>query len=497
MRQKIVFLVLALALLSTLTGVLALETEGELSVEWCDWETKTYTSASAQTVSLTLNGAPLAGDVPAMIQGGRALVPVRLVAEALGAEVIWVQKEGQIILAKGTNVVILTLGSETALVNGYTTPLPDQIPAQVVRYQGADRTMVPLRFVSEHLGASVNWDQNTQTVLLTAAQANLSGPSSPTGAESPEGGELLVTEIQADEAGVTLTVNGTPNYQLMGFDDRLVIDIFGASLSEALPAGTLEVDGDVVAAVRYSQHGQALYPEYAHTVRVVLDVQPGISVQENMTVEGRENGILISTYPEGLEAAGATLNTPSDATRATVVIDPGHGGDRSGAHYEGISEKDINLAVSLKLEAILRGYGYNVVMTRAEDVEMDLYVRSYLANAVDADLFVSLHSNAASNNPDYQGIYTYYHPTSRRGAELAQTIQTPLCQATGGIDRGIRDADFVVVRETNMAAVLVEMGFMSNHEELMKLVDSDYQDKLAQGIAEGIVRYLTAQQGLF
>ena len=120
---------------------------------------------------------------------------------------------------------------------------------------------------------------------------------------------------------------------------------------------------------------------------------------------------------------------------------------------------------------------------------MDLYDRSDFANEAEADLFVSIHSNASATNTDFQGIFTYHHPSSNRGARLAQTIQTPLAQITGGIDRGILSNDYVVLRETDMCAALVEMGFMSNHEELMRLIDDSYQDKLAQGIAEGIVRY--------
>ena len=189
-----------------------------------------------------------------------------------------------------------------------------------------------------------------------------------------------------------------------------------------------------------------------------------------------------------------TPTVPIDPEKSTIVIDPGHGGSRPGARYEGIAEKDINLAVSKKLETLLKNHGYNVVMTRSTDVDVGLYERADIANAVNADLFVSIHSNAAENRPDYQGIYTYYHPSSRRGARLAQAIQTPLCRMTGRIDRGIKDADFVVIRETKMCAVLVEMGFMTNHEELMNLIDDSYQDKLAQGISEGIVSYLNSLQ---
>ena len=108
---------------------------------------------------------------------------------------------------------------------------------------------------------------------------------------------------------------------------------------------------------------------------------------------------------------------------------------------------------------------------------------------MDADIFVSIHANAF-DDPSVNGLITYYHPSSGRGKRLAQAIQTPACQATGAKNRNIASADFVVLRETDMCAVLVETGFMTNHDELMKLNTSSYQDKLAQGIAQGIINYL-------
>ena len=276
---------------------------------------------------------------------------------------------------------------------------------------------------------------------------------------------------------------------MLDLGDRVVVDIKGAALSSGFP-GRITVDNELISAVRYADHGDDLYPDYAHTVRVVLDLRDGITYRENVTVEVRDNGVLLTTSLPDRAEPDYIPTAPIDPQRSTIVIDPGHGGGRTGAQYEGIAEKTINLSVSKKLQAILRGYGYNVVMTRTGDADVGLYERADIANAVEADLFVSLHSNAAPNYPDFSGIYTYYHPSSGRGARLAQAIQTPLTRLTGGIDRGIKSADFVVLRETEMCAVLVEMGFMTNHDELMNLIDDSYQDKLAQGIAEGIVTYL-------
>ena len=221
----------------------------------------------------------------------------------------------------------------------------------------------------------------------------------------------------------------------------------------------------------------------------MLDLAAGVTAAGSLTVTTTASGVTVSTH-----AAPVTQpSEPVDPQDFTIIIDPGHGGDRPGACYEDIMEKDIDLAISLKLVTILQNCGYQVIMTRSTDVEVGLYERADLANAAGADVFVSIHANAAENRPDYQGIYTYYHPSSNRGARLAQAIQTPLCQITGAVDRGIKDADFVVLRETEMCAVLVETGFMTNHEELMNLNEDSYQQLVAQGIARGIIDYLNAE----
>ena len=155
-----------------------------------------------------------------------------------------------------------------------------------------------------------------------------------------------------------------------------------------------------------------------------------------------------------------------------------------------MAEKEINLAVALLLRQRLEALGYRVIMTRQDDRDVGLYERCAIANTAGADIFISVHANAAVNNSAFQGLYTYHYPTSVRGSELARTVQGPACALTGAIDRGIASDNFVVVRETAMPAVLVETGFMSSPQELSRLTDPAYQNCLAWGIAEGAVRYL-------
>ena len=473
-RFQALLLILALLVCSVPAAAAAAGPNGEIMLGLDEGGTGRYEDATVQVVQIALNGVLLESDVPAFIRGGRTMVPVRLITEKMGAAVQWFGDTNEVASTLGETTVKLKIGSAQAQVNGSTETLYDGIPAMIAKYNGVERTMVPLRFVSEQLGAQVEWMQDTYTVSISAEQ-----------------GACVVKSIEADANTDTVHIitSEIPNYVVTDMGDRVVLDLLETKLASGA-FGTIQVDNEYISNVRYAQHGGDLYSICSSVVRIVLDLKEGITLQDNMELTPLANGLLLTTFPVGGENTDCTPTTPIDPAQKTVVLDAGHGGGDAGALYEGIREKDINLAVAKKVEAILLSYGYHVVMTRTEDTTVDLYTRADIANEVNADIFVSIHSNAAEKNTDFTGIYTYYHPTSRRGARLAQAIQTPLCELTGGIDRGIESADFVVLRETSMCAALVEMGFMTNSGELQLLISPSYQDKLAAGIAEGIVSYL-------
>ncbi len=179
-----------------------------------------------------------------------------------------------------------------------------------------------------------------------------------------------------------------------------------------------------------------------------------------------------------------------DHSDMTVVLDAGHGGGDPGAVIGNVYEKNINLAVATKVKNILTANGYQVIMTRDSDVRMNLNPRARMANQAGADAFVSIHSNICADEPNYAGIYTFYYKTHQGSSQLAQNIQSAICAESGAIDRGIAHGDYQVLRTTKMSAALVELGFMTNSEELRNLTDPSYQAKLAEGIAQGIMEYL-------
>lgn len=169
-----------------------------------------------------------------------------------------------------------------------------------------------------------------------------------------------------------------------------------------------------------------------------------------------------------------------------VCIDPGHGGHDPGAVGGGVKEKDIALSVAKQIGAYLEVWGYAVMLTREDDTFVSLSGRAAKANSWGADLFISVHCNSA-NNDAANGVEVYHHERASEAAkEAAELIYTKLVAISDLRTRGIKEADFAVLRETKMPAVLVELGFVSNPGDRSKLTSRKWQDRIAKGIAGSV-----------
>lgn len=184
-------------------------------------------------------------------------------------------------------------------------------------------------------------------------------------------------------------------------------------------------------------------------------------------------------------------NSQPEPEETLVVLDPGHGGSAPGAVYEGIQEKDLNLEVTLKVKNLLEKEPHmKVLLTREEDEAVELQARADFSNENQADLYVSIHANVLEGNPSFHGIMTFSHPDDQEGAKLAACVLQGVVDTTNGKDLGPRTEDFAVLRLTDAPACLLEMGFMTNKEELARLQDQAYQEQIAQGIVDGILDYV-------
>lgn len=183
-----------------------------------------------------------------------------------------------------------------------------------------------------------------------------------------------------------------------------------------------------------------------------------------------------------------------------VVIDLGHGGSDQGAVNKetGLTEASVVLTVGLFLERMLQDNGIECMLTRTKDVDVaypnasaseELQARCDVANEFEADLFVSIHCDSFSN-PQAQGTSTHYYASSEEGRKLAEKIQFNLLSALGRYDRGIRTAEFYVLKHTACPAVLVEGAFISNPDEEQLMQTDDFRYRYAWGVYQGIRDYL-------
>jgi N-acetylmuramoyl-L-alanine amidase len=196
---------------------------------------------------------------------------------------------------------------------------------------------------------------------------------------------------------------------------------------------------------------------------------------------------------------------------AVVVLDPGHGGEDSGAMCGGVMEKDLTLDVARRVDRLLDSEGVATLMTRLGDSYVSLADRAAFGNRARDSIFISIHFNE-DNKPVASGVETYYaahqinsgstfaswlpffsRPSSNsakpESQSLAGFIQEALVARTRSVDRGTQAKQFFVIANVTSPAVLIEGGFITNKEELSKLASEDYRDQIAAAIADGVLRY--------
>ena len=236
---------------------------------------------------------------------------------------------------------------------------------------------------------------------------------------------------------------------------------------------------------------------------------------------------------EATKAPSAQTSEPSDSTVAlmdaknssnfTIVIDAGHQGKGNPEHEPigpgatetkpkvsdgttGVASKvpeyKVTLQVSKKIESLLKNKGYNVIMVRdSHDVNMSNAERAKVANDANADVFIRIHCNGAEN-ASAKGALTmcqtknnpYCGQLYSESRALSQKIVNRICEATGANNKGILESDTMSgINWCSVPVSIIEMGFMSNKEEDLLLVNDAYQDKMAVGICNGVIEYLNSK----
>jgi len=447
-------------------------------------------------IKLFYNDEPLFSDALPFMENSRTLVPVRVIMEAFGYEVSWDEGSETAVIESPDTTITLTKNSDTAYINGNKVIM--DVKAQIV----VGRIFVPIRFVSENFGYNVYWNDEVKCVYI---------------ADKPKEPELFSEEEEPSETVLVREFTPVPmseNDVLIRYiiveklENRIRLIVSGDKTLPAPRVSTLanpsrhvlDFDNAVLGGSFTEQYGVSHYVENVrfaqnnispNVVRVVLDLKENV----NLTVSTISNAYVLDITPE-VVVSSLRPNYDADMSKKLVVLDPGHGGNESGAkgYYEGraILEKDVNLYIGQKVFEILQNDGINVISTRLTDKDVTLQERAEIANRANATLFVSIHNNAF-DSPDAKGtltLYAYDEPKENQvisDYQVAKIMQAELIKGTGGYNRNLlRNPNIYVTRATKMPALLCECLFMTNSEDLKVLVNNERLDKIAQSIADGV-----------
>ncbi len=458
---------------------------------------------------------------------GSVMIPIRVVVENLGFQVLWEQKTRKVTVQQDGKSIELAVGRKTANADGVTLDL------NAAPKQNGGTVLVPIRFVSEQFGLKVGWDNMDKTVYLTGGSSsgtdNAASPTAtPTATYSPAPTPTatpLIGTVDDDITGsasptpVPQTVVGPqvkgavfsenrlivavtgavkPSVTVITNPDRIVVDFPGAAFAPEFagslpgiaangsPQGKLDVTGyPLVSELRY-----ALFSVSPPTVRFVIQTTSSQPYQ----LSTDESTGLVTIDLNVLSNVGGSPAVPVGSGKPIVVLDAGHGGTQPGAiSVTGKKEKDFNLAVIRKVGALLiQNSLVEVIFTRTDDITLGLQDRVNIAEAAKANLFISVHANAMpttyTNWNNVNGSETYY--SRSESLPLAQIMHKHLVAGTGFKDNGVRNKSLHVTRETSMPAVLLEAGYLTNLGDEAALYGASLQDRLAREIAAGIMEYL-------
>jgi N-acetylmuramoyl-L-alanine amidase len=287
--------------------------------------------------------------------------------------------------------------------------------------------------------------------------------------------QAVAYDDQDHTGRITIRASQRVGYALRRFvyPDRLAIDITGGVY---LPRRQdIEIGSDAVRNIVVSQ-----FQRKPNVTRVLVHLNHAIPYSAEVTDGGRT--LIVTLGNPG----------PRLAHGSAVIIDPGHGGSDGGAvGPSGLREADVALAISRLVHDDLAAQGVASVMTRTDDSTVPLEERPDLAVRNGGILFVSIHANG-SRSIGSAGTETYYQTPASEA--LARVMQSEVTQALGEPDRGIHTADFYVLVNTPMPAVLVETAFITNPSEEAMLRDAAVQQRIADAIARAIAKYLAAER---
>lgn len=366
------------------------------------------------------------------------------------------------------------------------------IAARVASRIRFDQVKLKLNFSNENM--AVNSNVSTQTVVEPPVIQSQSQYNPNT---------QQITGITLEEKDglrkIYITATGPLTYEwhrLKSPDNRFYIDFTDAVLPEKKL--TIPVQDELLSDIRVAQ-----YNKNPNIVRLVFKLGEVVSINLIQS-KSIANQLVIDIGSKKInESTMATLGNGSvgylvNGEGKTVVIDPGHGGGDYGAinPNTGLVEKDVTLDIALRLQDILLKNGWNAILTRSTDRDVsylgssdfeELQARVDVANNVNADLFISIHCDASTKS-NVRGTTSFYY--GDKGKALAMSLQQSIAGRLGTANRGIKSADYFVLKHTTMPATLAEIAFISNIDDAKLLATPSFRQDTAEALYEGICQYV-------
>ncbi|NDI34448.1 N-acetylmuramoyl-L-alanine amidase family protein [Chengkuizengella sediminis] len=481
--------------------------------------------AGESSISLFVNGEKLKLNVSPQKMNGDLYIPFKSFIKELDAEVEWKSNNNQANIQNKQINLDIYMDRSTMYLNGSVIDIKNK----PIIIDGA--VFLPIDVISENFGMKYIWDAFTQSIYIyknvngiqvsstkkpnpqlepiketntvTGSQTDSQSPSEP----DPE--PQLETPVTSDNI-VIPTNNGEPTiYEIEVLDDeiifhgnttlefssfylpapeRIVIDFEKSSFNSSfidqetgIASGIIKVTHPDVKSIRYALF-EDQYP------RVVIDLHENIEYSMIGIPEDNQVKVLlgVTTAEPNNESSNQEIIVDDPFI---IVIDPGHGGDDPGAtgSVSSREEKYFTLEFAQKLYDLLDAEPwFQPHMTRTNDVKIELDDRAEFANELGADAFLSIHGNI-HERLNISGTETYYW--TDRGLDLAQTIHNSVVESAGLPDRSIREVEYRVLKNTNMPAALLEIGYLSSeHDENLMLTD-EFQYRVAESIVEALKEY--------
>ena len=472
------------------------------------------TFAQSSEVKILLENQLLETVIPSVIENDRLFVSARNIIEALGGRITWFPALKLMTININDRTARLVIDEPSLEIDKKVIPL--EIPARIID----NRVMIPLEVINIITEVDIKWEKQTKTLFINAIRPYLLKIRS---YSHPDKTRVVIDLSEKTEFRADKLIN----------PDRIFIDIMGSIVKIEDTSKQLEINDGVIKTVRTAQFNQEI-------TRVVFDLYKEARYELFSLVE--PDRVVIDIFKSGEAAVVSEIipvkpevkpaPAPEITGKRVVIIDPGHGGKDPGAiGPTGLRESEVTLGIALNLEKLLKGAGIPTYLTRSKDEFVYLEDRTKFANQKNGFVFVSLHANSVLNHrPSAEGIETFVLSSKYIGAsardvadrenrasrahpevdtdlaliiadleesanikyslDFAEIVQKKLVNYLKLVDRGVKQAPFVVLKGANMVAVLAEIAFISNPEEEKLLKNSEFRQKSAQGLFEAIKFYI-------